>query len=76
MANLFVADSVFNGDEDHDDVAQSWTVKYEGDNTEAMKDMVNLILKASLHPTDTSNQLLTTHCAVLRLRKNRHKLRH
>lgn len=61
MANLFVADSVFNGDEDHDDVAQSWTVKYEGDNTEAMKDMVNLILKVRLHPTDIFNQLLTTH---------------
>lgn len=42
------ADSVFEGDEDHDEIAQQWTQKYEEDNSEAMKDMVNFILKVSL----------------------------
>lgn len=43
-----VVDSVFEGDEDHDEIAQQWTQKYEEDNSEAMKDMVNFILKVSL----------------------------
>lgn len=43
-----MVDSVFEGDEDHDEIAQQWTQKYEEDNSEAMKDMVNFILKVSL----------------------------
>lgn len=42
---LTPADSVFDGEEDHDDIAQRWTLKYEEDNSEAMKEMVNFILK-------------------------------
>ncbi|KAL7266703.1 cohesin complex subunit [Rhizina undulata] len=38
-------DSVFDRDDDHDDVASAWVAKYEADNAEAMKEMVNFILK-------------------------------
>lgn len=44
---------MFEGDEDHDEIAQQWTQKYEEDNSEAMKDMVNFILKVSLACIDS-----------------------
>lgn len=40
---------MFEGDDD-DDVAQAWTIKYEEDSREAMKELVNFILKVC-YPT-------------------------
>jgi len=39
---------VFEGDDD-EDVAQAWTIKYEENSREAMKELVNFILKVC-HP--------------------------
>ncbi|PUU79865.1 hypothetical protein B9Z19DRAFT_1124484 [Tuber borchii] len=72
-------ESVFEGDDD-DDVAQAWTIKYEENSREAMKELVNFILKCcgchkfvtdyDIEDQDTANTTLSQIQEAFQRQKN------
>ncbi|RPA99901.1 hypothetical protein L873DRAFT_1806070 [Choiromyces venosus 120613-1] len=72
-------ESVFEGDDD-DDVAQAWTIKYEENSQEAMKELVNFILKCcgchkfvtdyDIEDQDTANTTLSQIQEAFQRQKN------
>jgi hypothetical protein len=61
-------DAVFAGNtDDHDEAATGWIKKYQENNVEGMKEMINFILKV-LFPCSVESKSIIAYCwLVLRL---------